>query len=76
MTINSPKKSPGVLIANSSSPMKNVVFEDVVVNNPGMKPWGDAYYKCENVGGIATGTTTPVPPCFADHTARAMGGAA
>lgn len=68
VTLNSPKQSPGVLLANETSPMKNVVFEDVVVNNPGAKPWGDDFYKCEHVQGVATGKTFPVPPCFADRT--------
>jgi hypothetical protein len=50
--------------------MINVVFDDVVVENPPIDgPWGDSYYKCENVlGGVATGATWPVPPCFADKT--------
>ena len=34
---------------NESFMMEKVVFEDVVVVNPGVKPWGDEYYKCENV---------------------------
>jgi len=64
ITINNPKKSPGVILANASNPMQNVVFDNVKVNNPGMKPWGTDYYKCENVQGVAKGGTDPVPPCF------------
>jgi len=65
ITINNPKKSPGVILANSSNPMTGLVFEDVVVSNPGMKPWGDKYYYCEGVkSGKALGKTWPVPPCF------------
>jgi len=67
ITINSPKQSAGVLIANSSSPMQNVVFDNVIVNNPASKPWADGYY-CKNVNGIAIGNTAPVPPCFRDRT--------
>eukprot|EP01062_Namystynia_karyoxenos_P010445 TRINITY_DN136_c0_g1_i4.p1 TRINITY_DN136_c0_g1~~TRINITY_DN136_c0_g1_i4.p1 ORF type:complete len:328 (+),score=130.76 TRINITY_DN136_c0_g1_i4:410-1393(+) len=70
ITINNPKQSPGVIMANSTNPMRNVIFENVVVNNPGKRPWGDDYYKCENVEGVATGTTHPVPPCFKDLTVR------
>merc|ERR1719460_1710392 len=33
ITVNSPKMSPGVLIANLSNPMKNVLFENVKVNS-------------------------------------------
>ena len=62
--INNPLKSPGVLLGNSSNPMQNVVFENVVVNNPGEKPWGSDFYLCEGVEGIAAGSTYPVPPCF------------
>jgi polygalacturonase len=68
ITINSPKKSAGVLIADVGTPMKNVVFDNVVVNNPAEKPWGKDGYLCENVDGVATGSTSPVPPCFKDLT--------
>ncbi len=63
--INNTRNSPGVLLGNSSNPMKNVVFDNVVVTNAGDKPWGDAYYQpCEGIEGIAMGNTWPVPPCF------------
>jgi len=64
ITINNPKWSPGVLLGSQKYPMTGVIFEDVVVNNPGDYPWYDNYYKCENVEGIASGRTWPVPPCF------------
>eukprot|EP01038_Epipyxis_sp_PR26KG_P006617 gene6617-9084_t len=64
ITINNPDGSPGVLLGNASNPMRNVVFENVVVNNPGMKPWGLDFYDCEGIEGYALGTTSPVPPCF------------
>merc|ERR1711862_1029686 len=67
ITINNPKQSAGVMIANKTSPMQNVVFDNVVVNNPASKPWGADGYYCKNVNGIATGTS-PVPPCFKDLT--------
>lgn len=37
---------------------------DVVVVNPGREPWGESFYKCEGVEGVALGSTTPLPPCF------------
>jgi hypothetical protein len=64
ITVNSPKQSPGVLIADRSTPMQNVLFDNVKINNPGKNPWGKDFYKCQNVQGLATGTTDPVPPCF------------
>ena len=43
--------SPGVILANSETPMINVTFENVVVNNPTKSIFqkGDKYYSCENV---------------------------
>ena len=65
ITINSPRESPGVILGNSSNPMLNITFDNVVVNNPGKRPWGDKYYACDGVKyGISTGDTKPVPPCF------------
>jgi len=72
ITVNNPKMSPGVLIADSSSPMQNIVFDDVKVVSPGSSPWGNDYYKCENVQGVATGGTWPVPPCMKDRTDAAV----
>jgi hypothetical protein len=54
-------------MGNDDFPMKNIVFDNVKVTNPGDKPWGIDYY-CENVEGKATGGTWPVPHCFIDHT--------
>jgi hypothetical protein len=62
--INNPKQSPGVLFGNSTNPMQNVVFDNVVVTNPGSVPWGDDFFYCEGINGVATGATNPVPPCF------------
>ena len=66
VTIDSPVLSPGVILGNSTNPMKGLVFEDVVVTGTGAGdvPY-EATYECEHVsGGIARGTTSPVPPCF------------
>ena len=41
----------------------------MVENPPADGAWGDAFYYCEGVeGGVATGATWPVPPCFDDQT--------
>lgn len=66
VVVNNPKTSPGVLLGNSSNPMQNVVFDGVKINNPGQKPWGDSFYKCDAIEGVAMGGTFPVPPCFKD----------
>ena len=68
------KHAPGVLLANSSAPMRNVRFENVVVTNPGSFPGSSAKnYFCAGVeSGVATGTTTPVPACFKDETDAAI----
>ena len=69
--INKPQKSPGVILGNETLRMENIVFDNVVVTEPGDSPWGDDYYYCENVqDGVATGGTWPVPPCFEDRTSR------
>lgn len=66
ITIISPDGSPGMIMGNSSNPITNLVFEDVVVTGKiGKKPFGPTYY-CEpgGVKAIATGSTNPVPSCF------------
>ena len=76
ITINSPKGNPGVILANNSAAMKNVVFDNVVVNNPSTTKtkWGTNYY-CHGVNhGVAMGKTSPVPPCFDDQTDGTMEG--
>ena len=41
-----------VIMGNSSNPIRGLVFDSVVVENPGSKPWGDDYYFCQNDGGV------------------------
>lgn len=67
ITVNSPAKSPGLIFANSTTPMQNIIFEDVKFTNPQTSPFSDYYY-CKNVQGIAKGSTWPIPPCFEDQT--------
>lgn len=62
--ITNPKGSPGVVFGNSSNPIRGLVFDNVVVENPGERPWGEDYYYCQGVEGVATGGTSPVPPCI------------
>merc|ERR1711924_362570 len=68
IVINNPEHSAGVLIAHPDSPMNNVVFDNVKVNNPSSTPFGADQYYCQNVQGVARGGTSPVPPCFEDET--------
>jgi hypothetical protein len=62
--INNPLHSPGVLMGNTSNPIHGLVFDNVVVTNPGSEPWGESFYYCEGIEGTATGGTYPAPPCF------------
>ena len=65
IVINNPRYGM-VLMGNTSNPIKDLVFDNVVVNNPIDKPFGDYYY-CDGItGGIATGGTYPVPHCFTE----------
>ena len=41
-----------VILGNSSNPIRGLVFDSVVVENPGAKPWGDDFYFCQNDGGV------------------------
>jgi len=67
ITINSPMNSPGVILADSITAMENVIFEDVIVNNPALLKYD--YHTCEGVkSGVARGKTRPVPSCFEDQT--------
>lgn len=60
ITINNPKGDIGVILANETTPMENLVLDNVVVNNPGSKKW----VACAGAGNAkATGTTSPVPSC-------------
>lgn len=61
--IHEPDNSPGVLMGNSSNPMTNVIFDNVVVTRPGEKPFGPNYY-CDGILGKSMGVTYPVPSCF------------
>jgi hypothetical protein len=66
ITIIDPRQSPGVILGNATFPtIVNVTFDNVVVVNPGEKPWGPNFYDCAGVSnGRAIGNTYPVPPCF------------
>lgn len=64
ITVLNPAMSPGVVLGNATNPMQGVVFDDVVVTNGNKGPWNDKYYACDGVDGVATGGTSPAPPCF------------
>lgn len=72
VTVLGATNSPGLIFGNTTTPMENVVFDNVVVQGAGDKPFG-TNYKCEGVAsGVATGTTSPVPACFTDKTTAAL----
>ena len=59
------KFSPGVILGNESNPIRDLVFDGVVVVDPAPKPWKDFYGPCVGVvGGRAQGGTWPKPTCF------------
>jgi len=68
VTVANSKGSPGVILAGARNPMRHVVFEDVRFMNPGKAPFGEDFYHCKHVDGVARGRTWPVPPCFKDET--------
>ena len=60
--------SPGVILGNTSNPMRNIIFDNVVASDPGSDPFGSAGYSCAGVqSAVATGGTFPVPPCFKEE---------
>ena len=70
ITIVDPKFSygMGVVLGNDVTPMKNVVFDGVRVVDAADDVVG-GYHSCRGVdGGVATGGTSPVPPCFTEQT--------
>merc|ERR1719203_50282 len=48
ITINNPRESPGVILGNSTNPMRNILFDGVFVSDPKKKPFED-YYACDGV---------------------------
>lgn len=62
-------KSPGVILANASTPMVDITFDNVVFKNPSLTPFNTSFYYCTGVlSGKAIGNTWPVPNCFSDET--------
>ena len=62
--ITDPLLSPGVILGNSThNNMRGLLFEDVVVENPGAWPYA-RNYQCKFATGVARGETSPTPPCF------------
>jgi len=72
VTIKKPKLSPGVIMGNSTVPMRNLVFDNVrFIDPPSDGAFGKKYFHCEGVeSGVAKGDTWPVPPCFKDATTQ------
>jgi hypothetical protein len=60
-----PWGSPGVLFGNATNPMTGIVFDNVVIKNPGSSPFGTDYF-CQPGGiqGSLIGINAPVPSCF------------
>ena len=54
----------GVLMAPASNPMRNVRFNNVVIEETYKSNYPKRKYICKNVNGIADPSTTPIPDCF------------
>ena len=78
ITITKPSTSPGVLVGNASLPMRNVVFDGVVFEDPPDDgAFGKDYFHREGVdGGVARGGTWPCRRASAMRAAPAECGAA
>ena len=60
--IDKPVLSPGVILGNASIPMTNIVFDNVVVNDPAKWPF-DHKYQCKHAHVKSVGGTKPSPLC-------------
>jgi|EP00945_MAST-04E_sp_MAST-4E-sp1_P003860 polygalacturonase len=60
--IDRPLLSPGVILGNQTNPMKNIVFDRVVVSEGGKWPF-DSTYQCQYADIQAIGGTVPAPNC-------------
>lgn len=60
--IDRPLLSPGVILGNETNPMKNILFDQVIVKNGGKWPF-DSTYQCKNANIQTAGGTSPVPKC-------------
>eukprot|EP01084_Bolivina_argentea_P256086 431031_1 len=64
VTINSPKISQSVIKGNDTNPMRNIIFDNVIVNNAvGHKPFGESYYLCQGVEDFYAKDSEPKPRC-------------
>ena len=61
--IEKPVLSPGVILGNQSNPMRNIVFDNVRVNDPGKWPF-DNTYQCKHAHIRSIGGTMPAPLCL------------
>jgi hypothetical protein len=62
INIYNPVLSPGVIRMNETNPGTNFLFDGVVVHNA--STWPADNYLCDSIDGVATGGTSPIPPCF------------
>ncbi|KRX05518.1 Pectin lyase fold/virulence factor [Pseudocohnilembus persalinus] len=61
ITVKNNSYKPGVILGNSTNPMKNIVFDNVIFEQETEKQ----YQSCKGVqNGIYKGNTNPVPKCF------------
>lgn len=69
VSIVDPTLSPGVILGNASIPMDGIVFDSVVVKNPGTLPYWETY-QCKNAFVKSLGNTFPVVDCENEDAVR------
>lgn len=65
--VHDPLLSPGVILGNSTNPMKNIIFDDTTVtysrlSTRGFLPFGRNYV-CQDAQVTVLGSSTPLPDC-------------
>ena len=56
--------SAGVIRGNIDNPMRNLIFENVVVNEPGKGPENEGNYLCSGVSNFdVIDGSSPIPDC-------------
>ena len=58
--VSGARYSPGVVLGNSTNVMKGLMFDNVVVDNPSLHPWGEDFYYCKHAEGEIRRGTSPI----------------
>lgn len=67
INITRPWLSPGVILGNSTNPMRGILFDHVVVTDPGTFPYNRSYY-CPGAAEVTVLDSTPsLPKACLEH---------